>query len=110
MFGKLLKLNLKELQLAFFAGSAVGATVGTIAGAGIGMGVGALLGILFAPKSGVETRESLKESINEAVEAAKGQTEMIMDKAEMLKGKAVDACSSLHETISEKINSITEAA
>lgn len=103
MLGKLLKLNIKGVQMAFFAGSAVGTVMGTVAGAGIGLGVGALLGVLFAPKSGTEMRGLMKDGICDAMDSAKSQ-------GMMLKEKAMDAYSNVQEKVNEKINNITQAA
>ena len=99
MILKLLKLNVKELQIAFFAGSALGSVLGAAAGIGIGLGLGAAVGILYAPKSGSETRDDLKQGMSEALENA-------MTQGDMLKEKAVNACSA----IQSKIAAAKEAA
>jgi gas vesicle protein len=99
MILKLLKLNAKGVQLAFFAGSALGSALGATAGIGIGLGLGAMLGVLYAPKSGVETRQQLKQNMSEAMEEA-------MTQGELIKEKATNACSA----IQNKIAAAREAA
>jgi gas vesicle protein len=57
MIKKLVAMNLKQVQIAFFAGSTVGCIFGTFAGVGLGVA----LGLVLAPKSGRELRHDLKD-------------------------------------------------
>ncbi len=60
-------LNVKWLQLVFFAGVATGAVTGALAG--IALGVGA--GLLVAPKSGKELQDDLAGKSNELIDDLK---------------------------------------
>lgn len=82
----LLKLNVKGLQLAFFAGTAVGAAFGI----GLGVGLGAGLGVLFAPSKGSELRGQLKDKMAIAADTVK-------EKGALLADKACDAYGNLKE-------------
>lgn len=73
----LLKLNVKGMQLAFFAGTAVGAAFGI----GLGVGIGAGVGLLFAPSKGSELRGKIKEKMTIAADTVKEKGAALADKA-----------------------------
>lgn len=77
MLKQMLSMNVKGLQIAFLAGSAVGCGMGCIAGLGIGVAVG----VLLAPKSGTELRSDMKGKARTMLELAKEKTAQLKERA-----------------------------
>lgn len=94
MFKKIFAINVKGLQIAFFAGTAVGSAFGCAAGIGLGVG----LGLLLAPKSGKEMRTEIADKVCAAVETAKEQ-------GTALKDKTMNAYETVSKQVSDKISS-----
>lgn len=109
MLRKLLGLNMKGFQIAFFAGSTFGGILGCLAG----MTAGVALGTLFAPKAGRELRKELSDTMGAFAETAKEKglelADVAKEKGMQIKEKTGDFSNKMSEKMKEKVQGMKEA-
>ncbi|HEY9773209.1 MAG TPA: YtxH domain-containing protein [Planktothrix sp.] len=99
IFKKLMALNAKQMQLAFFAGS----TVGCIMGSAAGVGIGVALGLMFAPKSGKDLRKDLKGKGCELADTMKERGGELAENMKERGLKLKEDAQTLYEELGEKL-------